>query len=265
MGGVIGKDATGGRWSIGELARASGVTVRALRHYDEVGLVRASGRTGAGHRRYTAEDLRRLYRVRALRGLGLSLEEIGDALAASADGPEALRASLAGQLHRLTAQAERIQQLSERIRGMLRQLDGVSMPDPDQFMTALEMMSMLDGYFTQEQRDELARRRSELGPEAVEAAKTEWAGLVEALLGHMEAGTPVDDADVRELVRRWDTVGEPFHGGGERARAETKAAARRMWQDHREELSGRLPWPGERMAELVGYVERVREARRAGS
>lgn len=86
MGGVIGKDATGDRWSIGELARASGVTVRALRYYDEVGLVRASGRTGAGHRRYTAEDLRRLYRVRALRGLGLSLEEIGDALAASADG-----------------------------------------------------------------------------------------------------------------------------------------------------------------------------------
>ncbi|GAA3664469.1 hypothetical protein GCM10022420_049470 [Streptomyces iranensis] len=77
---MIGKDATGRRWSIGELARASGVTVRALRHYDEVGLVRASGRTGAGHRRYTAEDLRRLYRVRALCGLGLSLAEIGDAL-----------------------------------------------------------------------------------------------------------------------------------------------------------------------------------------
>ncbi|GAA3664476.1 hypothetical protein GCM10022420_049480 [Streptomyces iranensis] len=124
---------------------------------------------------------------------------------------------------------------------------------------------MLDGYFTQEQRDELARRRTELGPGAIEAAKREWAGLVEALLGHLEAGTPVDDADVRELVGRWDAVGESFHGGGERARAESRAAARRMWRDHRDELGDRLPWPGERMAELVGYVERVREARPGGS
>ncbi|SEC78243.1 hypothetical protein SAMN04490356_5503 [Streptomyces melanosporofaciens] len=76
---------------------------------------------------------------------------------------------------------------------------------------------------------------------------------------------PSGSSSVRELVRRWEAVGESFHGGGERARAETEAAARRMWQGHREELSARLPWPGERMAELVGYVERVREVRRGGS
>jgi MerR family transcriptional regulator, thiopeptide resistance regulator len=42
---VIGKDDTGRRWSIGELARASGLTVRALRHYDEIGLLTAGERT----------------------------------------------------------------------------------------------------------------------------------------------------------------------------------------------------------------------------
>ena len=43
------------------------------------------------------------------------------------------------------------------------------MPDPDQFMATLEMISMLDGYFTREQQEQLARRRDELGPEAVDS------------------------------------------------------------------------------------------------
>jgi DNA-binding transcriptional MerR regulator len=55
-------------WSIGELAAATGLTVRTLHHYDEIGLARPSLRTHAGHRRYTATDVRRLHRVLALRG-----------------------------------------------------------------------------------------------------------------------------------------------------------------------------------------------------
>ena len=54
------------RWTIGDLAKASGVTVRTLYYYDEIGLVSASERTASGHRRYTDGDVRRLYRVRAL-------------------------------------------------------------------------------------------------------------------------------------------------------------------------------------------------------
>jgi hypothetical protein len=52
------------RWSIGQLARASGVTVRTLHYYDQIGLVSPGERTAAGHRRYVEADVRRLYRVR---------------------------------------------------------------------------------------------------------------------------------------------------------------------------------------------------------
>ena len=65
---------------IGELARAAGVTVRALHHYDELGLLVPSERTQGGHRLYAAADVERLYRLLALRGIGLPLEEIGHAL-----------------------------------------------------------------------------------------------------------------------------------------------------------------------------------------
>lgn len=43
-----------GSWKIGELAQHTGLSVRALHHYDQIGLVRPSHRTSAGHRRYTA-------------------------------------------------------------------------------------------------------------------------------------------------------------------------------------------------------------------
>ncbi|MDX3070954.1 MerR family transcriptional regulator [Streptomyces sp. NPDC088354] len=253
---MIGNDTTGLRWSIGELARAGGVTVRTLHHYDEIGLVRASERTASGHRRYTEGDLHRLYRVRALRTLGLSLEEIGDVVDGAPDDLPAMRAVLGAQLEELRRQGERIGRITQQVRGLLRQFDGESIPDPDQFMTTLEMISVLDGYFTQEQQDQLARRRAELGPQAVDAARTRWSGLVEELLAHVDAGTALDDPGVRRLVREWDELGSAFHTGGQG----TEEAARRMWQDHGTDLGRGLPWSAERMAGLVGYLERARRA-----
>ncbi|MFF4895804.1 MerR family transcriptional regulator [Streptomyces sp. NPDC001068] len=257
---MIGKDGTGRRWSIGEVARASGVTVRALYHYDEIGLLSASERTVSGHRRYTEADLRRLYRVRALRTLGLSLEGIADALAGPADDLPTLRELLARQLRALEQQATRIHRLQLRLDGLLRQLDDASMPDPDQFMATLEMLSVFETSFTPEQRDQLAHRRDRLGPESVEEARTRWAGLVEQLLSHVQDDSPVTDPRVQELVRRWDELGSAFHAEGA-AGEQTKAAARKMWQDNSAEFSRGLPWTAEQMTALVAYLERVRQVR----
>src|SRR3954447_10437785 len=51
-----------------------------LRHYDSLGLVRPTGRTEAGYREYSGEDIRRIFHVESLRSLGLSLREVGRAL-----------------------------------------------------------------------------------------------------------------------------------------------------------------------------------------
>ncbi|WP_326823562.1 MerR family transcriptional regulator [Streptosporangium sp. NBC_01756] len=255
---MIGRDDTGHRWSIGEVARASGMTVRALRHYDEIGLLSAGERTASGHRRYTGRDVRRLYRVRALRTLGLSLEEIATVLADSTGDLVAMHDLLTAQLRGLEAHAARIQRLTHRLRGLLEQIDGASMPDPDQFMTTLEMISVFETSFTTEQREQLARQRAELGPEAVEAAKSEWAGLVEELLCHVQDDTPVDDPRVRALVARWDALGNRFHAGGD-AGEQTKAAAQRAWRENSAEIGRSLPWPADRLRDLVHYLERVRQ------
>jgi hypothetical protein len=129
------------------------------------------------------------------------------------------------------------------------------MPGPEQFMTTLEMIAVFENYFTAEQRNELADRRAALGNDSVEAAKKEWVALVEEGLKHVQAGTPVNDPLVQDLVRRWDALGSLFHGG-----EQTKAAARSMWQQNSGELSQALPWSAARLAALVAYLQQARDA-----
>ena len=66
---------------IGELAELVGVTTRTIRHYHHVGLLPEASRTESGYRLYGLEDAVRLLRVRRLAELGMSLEEVADALA----------------------------------------------------------------------------------------------------------------------------------------------------------------------------------------
>ncbi|WP_341718622.1 HEAT repeat domain-containing protein [Micromonospora sp. FIMYZ51] len=83
---------------IGEVARRSGVSARMLRHYDSLGLLRPTGRTGSGYREYSSEDIRRIFHIESLRSLGLSLREVGRAL----DDPNFAPAALVDNLIRQT-------------------------------------------------------------------------------------------------------------------------------------------------------------------
>jgi DNA-binding transcriptional MerR regulator len=65
---------------IGELAERAGMSLRTIRHYDEVGLLVPSGRTTGGFRVYTAQDLERLLVIRRMKPLGFSLDEMAELL-----------------------------------------------------------------------------------------------------------------------------------------------------------------------------------------
>src|SRR5262245_46447889 len=115
---------TGAGRRVGELAAATGLTVRTLHYYEEIGLLVASERTDAGHRLYTDGDVERLYRICLLRRLGLPLGEIGRAL----DDPAwDLRAAMGTQLqeldHRLEA-AGRLRQRLTQLVGSMGESDG---------------------------------------------------------------------------------------------------------------------------------------------
>lgn len=67
---------------IGELAERTELSLRTLRHYDEIGLVEPSGRSEGGFRLYTEDDYERLMLIRRMKPLGYSLEQMGDLLRA---------------------------------------------------------------------------------------------------------------------------------------------------------------------------------------
>ncbi|MGW3608569.1 MerR family transcriptional regulator [Micromonospora sp. NPDC005163] len=95
-------------YTVGQVAKVAGVTVRALHHYDEIGLLSPSGRTAAGYRRYDDADLERLQLVLYYRELGFPLEEI----AAIIDDPAADPAAHLRRQHELlTVRIKRLQEM----------------------------------------------------------------------------------------------------------------------------------------------------------
>jgi DNA-binding transcriptional MerR regulator len=102
-------------YPVGRVAEIAGVTVRTLHHYDDIGLLRPSGRTSGGYRRYDARDLERLRLILVYRELGFTLEEIGTILA-DPDPTAHLRRQhglLLGRIESLRAMASAIEYLLE--------------------------------------------------------------------------------------------------------------------------------------------------------
>jgi MerR family transcriptional regulator, copper efflux regulator len=99
---------------IGEVAARTELSLRSLRHWEEVGLLRPSGRTDGGFRLYTEADVEKILVIRRMKPLGFTLEEMGavmrdlEALDAATAEAEGARARLAGVLQEATARRERL-------------------------------------------------------------------------------------------------------------------------------------------------------------
>ncbi|WP_347755650.1 MerR family transcriptional regulator [Agrococcus sp. ProA11] len=81
------RDDSAATMHIGELAERTGLSLRSLRHWDEVGLVQASGRTEGGFRLYTAADERRIRLIMSMKPFGFTLEELAELATAIESSP----------------------------------------------------------------------------------------------------------------------------------------------------------------------------------
>ncbi|UJP11279.1 MerR family transcriptional regulator [Microbacterium sp. KUDC0406] len=144
---------------IGEVAAQSGISARMLRHYDSIGLVSPSERTAGGYRRYSEEDIRRLFHVEALRSLGLTLQEVADALDDPAFTPGSAVDGLLGRTR------ERI----EREHQLLRRLERVRDSGPGAWSEVLRIIGLMHGL---DSEDPSARQQAVLttAPEQRDAA-----------------------------------------------------------------------------------------------
>jgi MerR family transcriptional regulator, thiopeptide resistance regulator len=128
-------------WKVGALAGATGLTVRALHYYEQIGLLRPSGRSSAGHRLYDTADVARLYRISLLRRLGFPLDQIQSVL----DDPRwELAAAVRRHLADTRRKAATAARLSAQLAAMAAELARQDMPSAEQLFSALEEMTMLD-------------------------------------------------------------------------------------------------------------------------
>ncbi|MFJ9575067.1 HEAT repeat domain-containing protein [Streptomyces sp. NPDC101191] len=156
---------------IGEVARRSGVSARMLRHYEKLGLVRPSGRTGSGYREYAGEDIRRIFHIESLRSLGLSLREIGLALDDPGFTPATLVRDLVGRTRdRIAAETE-----------LLDRLNRIDAAEPTDWQDVLKIVALLHALASAnaDTRQRAALTSADALPVPVEA-------LVDAALGEAD-------------------------------------------------------------------------------
>jgi DNA-binding transcriptional MerR regulator len=145
--------------AVGDLARATGLTVRTLHHYDRLGLL-SPVRDAGGRRRYGPAEARRLHQIIALRGFGLPLAEIARLL--EGEGPDPLRL-----LRRQLAQAEERIAAAQRLRhSLLAAICGLTSLDGEvtarQLVELVERMITVDRKLTREQLDQMIEQRRQL-------------------------------------------------------------------------------------------------------
>ncbi|HYM76028.1 MAG TPA: MerR family transcriptional regulator [Candidatus Dormibacteraeota bacterium] len=196
-----------------EFAKRAGVTIRALHHYDRLGLLKPSGRTAAGYRLYSDRDLVRLEQIVALKFIGFPLSQIRELLnRKDLDVLAALR-----QQRQIIG--EKREHLDRAIRAIERAEQAVSsgeQADWEPFRKIIEVIQMqtrkdwMKKYYTEEQLTDLRQRWSPEVQAESERAWNELARDVEAAIARGEA--PESQAG-RELAERRQKLLNLFTGG----------------------------------------------------
>lgn len=239
---------------IGEVAKRSGLTVRTLHYYDEIGLLSPSERTLTDHRLYTATDLQRLHQIVSLRQLGFSLDQIRECLE---DPAFSLPQVIQMQITHLKAQVEATQTLVRRLEGLAHQLNTSQTLTLADLIQSLESITMFEKYYTPEQLDTLKQRYDDLGPDRIQQAETEWQELIEQARLAMSQGVDPASHSVQQLAQRWLSLIQAFTGGD----PEIQQSLETLYQQEGAESASRgmvdravMNYMGQAIARLQGGV-----------
>jgi len=221
---------------IGELAEATGLTVRTLRHYEAVGLLDPVERSDSGYRRYHAEDAERLYTIVALRRLGLSLAQIRATLAAQ---PASLRQMLARHASDVRERIASLEELDAVLARLQLELGADGSPSLSDLCDLVRITAQLP-------RRDLAEE-----PEALHLLSDPFSG---AILERLQRGGPATAATVARAL------GEPV--GAVRARLERLAAHGFAEEDAARSLPRSRVWRAVAADLRLPQVERTAESDR---
>lgn len=225
-------------FTVGELSRLTGVTVRALHHYDEIGLVRPSHRSAAGYRLYDERDVLRLQQVLVFRELGVALDEIGAAIDAATDRAALLRKHR-GELVEKRTRIDAMLAAVDAALGVLEKANTTMQPE--------DFKALFDGFNPEDYEEEArqrwghseaykesARRTKQYGKPQWQAIRRESEAIYARLAELMQQGAAASDPAVQAAVEdhrvhleRWfyPCSRQMHHGLGEMYVADPRFAA----------------------------------------
>lgn len=214
---------------IGAIANRTGVSAKALRLYEQRGLLKPCTHSPAGYRLYGPVALQRLMQIVLLKRSGFTLAQIGRLLSHDAGAAAVLLDERIASLQREVT--DRTQAL-ESLRAVAQRMDRASHLTLDQLLETLTMSNKIEStmspdernalhrradtmgaYFTDEEREGFRQRAEALGEAGMSAAQHEWPQLIAQVRSAMTAGTPATDASIAPLAQRWHALVNASTGG----------------------------------------------------
>jgi DNA-binding transcriptional MerR regulator len=197
-----------------EFAKRSRVTVRTLHHYDRLGLLRPTGRSTSGYRRYSEKDLVRLQQIVTLKFIGFSLQEIRTLLDIhSTSLKEALNVQrrVLEQQRRELDRAIRAIACAEEAVG--RQSDIEAIREVINIIQNQMKGRTMKEYYSQEAQRLIAERQNAWTPELQRQCERDWATLFSDVEAAARDGVAPDSPRAQGLVDRWTGLVQAFTGG----------------------------------------------------
>ncbi|HEX7286853.1 MAG TPA: MerR family transcriptional regulator [Candidatus Angelobacter sp.] len=203
-------------YKVSEFAARAGVTVRTLHHYDRLGLLKPSGRNGAGYRLYGERDFGRLQQITTLKFIGLPLKQIKDLLD---HGDLDLAATLRLQRGLLKEKHQQITRALQAIDEAERTIKSSNRPDWAALKKIIEVMEMESNmdwtkkYYSPEAQAKVEERKKLWTPELQAQVTQQWQALIADIEAAIAAGEDPAGPKAQALARRWAELVRGFTGG----------------------------------------------------
>lgn len=187
---------------IGELASMTGITVRTLHYYDEVGLLRPTKITESGHRLYDMQCVTMLYRIMAMKDMGFNLDEINDIIKTkNIDIQELIEI----QMTNVQEEIAKKQLLLGKLLKLKQGLNANTNMTIDDFKEMIPFInSSADKYFTKEQFDKMRNSVEDFNLES--EASAEWLSFIAKLNYCYKNKIPKTDLNAVECVDYWNDI-----------------------------------------------------------
>jgi len=245
-------------YRVKEFADRADITVRALHHYDRIGLLKPKRRARNGYRVYAERDLLRLQQIVTLKFMGFRLQEIRRILARPR---YAVSRALAVQAEAVEREIGRLTRASRALRETAAVLDAGGRIDWNQIIKIMEELKMSEKnkqewtkkFFSEADMKEFAAVGAAYDPEAMKAYQDRWTALIDEVKAHLNADPAGPVA--RDLARRWTELMDEAYGGRPELKQKIGQAYEQAWKTG-DDFGGHMPFG----PEVMDFIAKAKKA-----